>query len=191
MSSVDTLVADLIGGDEAAAEAAVARLAERGESAVTSVLALLGSPESEHRWWAVRTLAAMPSPRTEWFIDALRDPEAEVRAAAALALAAHPHGSAGPSLVRALSDNEHLVGLLAVNASVKIGAPIVPLLLDAFDGAPQRGRIHIMRALAEVRDPRSIQLMMACLAESSAALQYWAQEGLERLGLNMVYMRPH
>jgi HEAT repeat protein len=164
-------------------------LAQRGEAA-DEVLGLLGSSDAEHRWWAVRSLAALSAPRTEWFIRALRDKEAEVRAAAALALAAHPHESAAAALVPALSDEDNLVAVMAVHALSKIGEAAVPPLLAAYASAVPRGRIHIMRALAELRDPRSIRLMMDSLEEDSAALQYWAQVGLERLGLNMVYLKP-
>jgi HEAT repeat protein len=189
LPSIRDLVADLSSGDETAAEAAVAKLAQRGEAAA-EVLELLGSGDAEKRWWAVRSLAALPGPRAEWFIGALDDDVAEVRAAAALALAAHPHEDAVTALVSALSDEDNLVAVMAVHALSKLGQAAVPPLLDAYAGAMPRGRIHIMRALAELRDPRSIRLMLDSLEEHSAALQYWAQEGLERLGLNMVYLKP-
>jgi hypothetical protein len=32
--------------------------------------------------------------------------------------------------------------------------------------------------------------MMKVMEEESSLLQYWAQEGLERLGLNMIYLKP-
>jgi HEAT repeat protein len=79
---------------------------------------------------------------------------------------------------------------MAVHALSKLGEEAVQPLLDAYTSAVPRGRIHIMRALAELRDSRAIRLMMDSLEGESAALQYWAQEGLERLGLNMVYMKP-
>jgi len=190
LPSIDELVADLISRDESAAEAAVSGLAEGGASAAQAMLHLLGSADAEHRWWAVRALAAMPAPPTDWFVRALGDAEAEVRAAAALALAAHPDEAAAASLVPALCDEDSLVAVLAVNALVKIGGAAVPMLLESFVEAPRRGQIQIMRALAELRDPRAIKLMLASLERDSAALQYWAQEGLERQGLNMVYLKP-
>ena len=36
----------------------------------------------------------------------------------------------------------------------------------------------------------AIPVMMQVMQEDSALLQHWAQEGLERLGLDMVYMKP-
>jgi HEAT repeat protein len=190
LTSVDELVADLISRDDTAAEAAVSRLAEQGEATAPAILSLLCSADAEHRWWAVRTLAAMRDPRKDWLLRALGDSDAEVRAAAVLALAAHPDEAGMASLVRTLSDEDNLVAVLAVNALVKIGDVATPLLIEAFDGATRRGCIQIMRALAELRDSRGIKLMMTAMDEDSAALQYWAQQGLEPLGLNMVYMKP-
>jgi hypothetical protein len=47
-----------------------------------------------------------------------------------------------------------------------------------------------LRALAGIRDHRAIQVMMEVMSEDSVLLQHWAQEGLERLGLDMVYIKP-
>ncbi len=190
LKSPDELLAELLSGDEARAESAVEALVAVGEQALPRLLDLLRSHDSDQRWWAVRTLAAFDEPKVEWFISALNDSAAEVRSAGALALAAHPRSEAVAPLIRLLGDDDNVTAVMAVNALVKIGGEAVPQLLDAFDEAPRGGRVQIMRALCELRDPRAIRLMLNAQGQSSAALQYWAQEGLERLGLNMVYLRP-
>jgi hypothetical protein len=48
----------------------------------------------------------------------------------------------------------------------------------------------VLRTLAEIRDHRAIPVLMKSMNEESAVLQYWAQTGLERLGLDMVYIKP-
>src|SRR5574341_527019 len=168
MSSLDDLLAALTSGDESRAEAAAASLAQSDGPALSALASLL-----------------------EWLIAALNDQAAEVREAAALALSAHPAKEAAPALVRALSDEDAMVGTLAANALIAIVQPAVPILLDSFADAPQRGRIHALRALAEIGDHRAIPLMMKAMGEDSAILHYWANEGLERLGLNMVYIKPN
>ncbi len=83
-----------------------------------------------------------------------------------------------------------MVGSLAVNALIKIGSVTVPSLIEAVKSGPQAQRIHALRALAEIRDHRAILVMMQVMQEDSALLQHWAQEGLEQLGLDMVYIKP-
>jgi HEAT repeat protein len=190
VSSLDRLVADLTSENEARAEAAAAELAHLGGTALTPLESLLQSSVVDERWWAVRTLAQMDTPPLEWLIDALRDPSNEVREAAALALSAHPDEMAVPGLVRVLSDADGLLATLVANALTAIGKPAVPKLLEAFNNARPQARIQIMRSLAEIRDHRAISTMLKATDEDSAMLNYWAQEGLERLGLNMVYIKP-
>ena len=185
-----TLLADLTSGDEDRAEAAARRLAEVGETALPSLEPLLHSEVPDHRWWAVRTVAQMSSPRLDWLIQALGDASSEVRAAAALGLSTHPVEQAAPGLVAALQDEDSIVAILAVNALAALGQTAVPALLEAFPASNRRGRIQIMRTLAELKDHRSIPLMMKVIEEESAMLRYWAEQGLERLGLNMVYIKP-
>ena len=186
----EKLLAELTSRDEARAEAAALELAAIGEPVLPGLEPLLHSKAPDHRWWAVRTLGQMESPRLDWLIDALGDVSGEVRAAAALAFVTHPAEQAAPALIRLLEDEDSIVAILAVNALTAIGQAAVPALLDAFPRMNQRGRIQNMRTLAELRDHRAIRLMMKTIEEDSAMLRYWAEAGLGRLGLDMVYIKP-
>ena len=95
-----------------------------------------------------------------------------------------------PSLIVALADADTMVSNLATNALVAIGAEAVPFLLESLKTSPQAARINAMHALADIRDYRAVQAMMSALEEDSMLMQHWAEEGLERLGLNMVYLDP-
>ncbi len=189
-ATYQSLLADLISGNEDRAEAAARRLAEAGEAVLPGLEPLLHSEVPDQRWWAVRTVAQMKAPRLDWLIEALADKSSDVRAAAALGLSAHPVEQAAPALVMALQDEDSIVAVLAVNALATLGQAAVPALLEAFPASNRRGRIQIMRALAELRDHRAIPLMMKVIEEESAMLRYWAEEGLNRLGLDMVYIKP-
>lgn len=190
MPALDDLLADLTSGADDKAEAAASALAPLGEVASPALASLLESPNVDHRWWAVRTLAQMEHPRVEWLVRALNDESAEVREGAALALVAHPVEEAAPDLVKALSDEDSMAASLAANALTRIGKCTVPILLKEYPDASPRTRIQIMRALAEISDHRAIPIMLKATEEDSALLNYWAKEGLERLGLNMVYIKP-
>jgi HEAT repeat protein len=187
---LQNLLHDLVSGDETRAENAVTALIELGQDAIPALLDLTHSTDADSRWWALRTLAQSPLSQTEWLVPFLNDPAPEVRQCAALGLAVRPDESATRPLIQALSDADSMVGSLAVNALVKIGSAAVPSLIDVVKDSNQSARIHALRALAEIGDHRAIPIMMKVMDEDSALLQHWAKEGLERLGLNMVYIKP-
>lgn len=190
MSRLQNLLDDLTGGNEDRAEQAVSGLIELGDDAISPLLDLTKSEDVDSRWWALRTLAQSPLCRTEWLIPFLEnDPASEVRQCAALGLSQKPDESAVQSLVQALSDEDSMVGSLAANALVKIGGAAVPSLIEMLTNGTQSARIHAVRALAEIKDHRAIPVMMKVMQEDSALLQHWAKEGLDRLGLDMVYIK--
>jgi HEAT repeat protein len=193
--SLQELLRDLTSGNETRAEQAVPGLIELGEEANPALLDFTRSRNPDDRWWALRVLAQSPHAEADWLVPFLNDPAREVRQCAALGLAIKPAESAVESLVRALSDEDSMVSSLAVNALVKIGNPAVPSLIEVVKpyvagGASQSARIHALRALAEIRDHRAIPVMMKVMEEDSVLLQHWAREGLDRLGLDMVYIKP-
>jgi len=184
------LLAALTSGDDVRAENAIPAIAGMGRSLIPALLELAKAGETDSRWWAIRALAASPYTSSEDLVPFLKDPASEVRAAAALALFEHPGENAIPALIQALSDEDPMVAGLAGSTLVKIGSASVPGLLEVMNEAPLDVRIHALRALAGIRDHRAIPVMMKCMEAESTLLQYWAQEGLERLGLDMVYMKP-
>jgi len=191
VSTLQGLLSDLISGDEVRAENAVEPLVKLGESAISALMDLTQSSSVDSRWWAVRTLAQSPLGRTEWLIPfLLNDPAPEVRQCAALGLAVKLDESATQPLIHALSDEDPMVATLAGNALVKIGSAAVPSLIEVVQDASQSERIRALRALVEIKDHRAIPVMMKVMNEESALLQHWAKEGLEQLGLDMVYIKP-
>jgi HEAT repeat protein len=184
------LLDELTSGDDARAEDSIPAIVELGAAVIPALLELTRAAEVDSRWWAVRALAASPHAQADDLIPLLGDPSPEVRAAAALALCSHPHESAVEALVQSLADEDSLTAGLAANALALIGSPAVPDLLEVMDKSPTAVRIAALRALSEIRDHRAIPVMMKCLGDDSAILQYWAKEGLDRLGLNMVYVKP-
>jgi len=195
VSALQDLLSDLTSGNEIRAEKAVPGLIDLGDEAIPALLDLTRSSEVDHRWWGLRVLAQLPSAlgssrQAEWLVPFLNDPAREVRQCAALGLAIKPDESAIQPLVQALSDEDSMVSSLAVNALVKIGKAAVPDLIEVVKRASQSARIQALRALAEIKDHRAIPVMMKVMEEDSALLQHWAKEGLDRLGLDMVYMKP-
>jgi HEAT repeat protein len=190
VSSLQDLLTDLSSGNETRAEKAVPALINLGAEAIPALRDLTHSADVDHRWWALRVLAQSPHAQAEWLVPFLNDPAREVRQCAALGLAIKPDDGAVEPLVQALSDEDSMVSSLAVNALVKIGGAAVPSLIEIVKTASQSARIHALRALAEIRDHRAIPVMMKVMEEDSVLLQHWAKEGLDRLGLDMVYIKP-
>ena len=188
--SLQDLLNDLTSGNETRAEKAVPSLISLGDESIPALLGLTRSSNVDHRWWGLRVLAQAPHCQAEWLVPCLNDPAREVRQCAALGLAIKPDESAVQPLVRALNDEDSMVSSLAVNALVKIGGAAVPSLIEIVKAGTQSARIHALRALVEIRDHRAIPIMMKVMEENSVLLQHWAKEGLERLGLDMVYIKP-
>lgn len=191
LKNLDLLVEELTSGEDGRAEAAANGLAAHGSAALPSLEALLTSPEPDRRWWAVRALAEIADPQVkEDFIKALHDRHPSVRQCAALALRRQPHPEAIPDLVQALSDTDRLLAHLAADALAAIGSPAVDALSQVVEEGLPAARLEAVRALAEIGDTRSIPILFRTLDEDSALIEYWAGEGLERMGVGMAFFTP-
>jgi HEAT repeat protein len=164
--------------------------AQAGE-ALQELLDSINAPEVDTRWWGIRAIAALSTPLVLAFlIRALNDVHASVRQCAALGLRMHPDIQAIPSLVKALADEDGLVARLASDALVNIGESAVPALLEVASTGDRIARSEAVRALASIGDQRSIPVLFAALNEDSALIEYWANEGLDRMGVGMKLFAP-
>jgi HEAT repeat protein len=93
-------------------------------------------------------------------------------------------------LIRALSDPDPMTAKLASNALVLLGEQATPELIEILKTGTHSARLEAVRALAEIRDQRAIPALMEALQTDSALLQYWAEQGLDKLGLGMIYIKP-
>jgi HEAT repeat protein len=186
-----SLLSDLLSGEDALAEAAVEALVAHGEQAFFALGEALSSPDPEQRWWAVRAIAGLESEEVPGaLIRALEDPEAVVRQCAALGLRHRPVPQAVGSLCRALDDPDALTARLAGDALIAAGQDATSELLSALQGGGAAARIEAVRALAKIADPRSIPALYSLVDDDSALVRHWAEEGLEKMGVGMVYFKP-
>lgn len=207
---IEQLLARLGSADDTQAEAAAQALALYGEAALPGLRGLVApvevAPEAvapggrsyegsdapasqggEARWWAARALALIDSPEAVRLLRGLLgDPE--VRACAIAGLGERARVESIPDLIAVLSDADSFVARLAGDALIRIGRPAVPELTRALaDPASQQRRIQAARALAHLAAPESIPALFRALEDDSMFVQHWADEGLERLGVGMVY----
>lgn len=181
-------------GEEFAEQAAqdFARLPVSERLAALEALAdLMADPQPDQRWWAVRLLNEVPHEAVlPLLLIALQDPDASVRQCAALSLRQRPTSSAVLPLIAALHDADLLTAQLAGQALAAIGPPAVEPLIACLPGLLSSRRLLGMRALAELSDSRAIPALFAALEDDSLLVGYWANEGLERLGMGMAFFAP-
>jgi len=191
MDELETLLNQLISGEDERGEEAAHRLAEMGTVVLPHLQRWLSANEVERRWWATRTLAQMNDPQVlPLLLSALRDEDLSVRQCAALALRQHPSPQAIPALLEALQGQDRLLARLAGDALAAIGEAAVQDLLQVLECARGEARLEAMRALALMRSPKAMQALFDALDGDSALLDYWANEGLERLGVGMTFFKP-
>jgi len=192
---------------EAEIEAAVVRLGSSGKAALPVLTNLLASPDPERRWWAVRALAEVPAAvadteaglqngpvSADWaaqlLAQALGDSDPGVCQCAALALSRRVSPAGVPALVECLSSPDGLLRRLAGDALAAVGAPAVHALIAALETGPDTGRGQAARALALIADPRSIPALFAVLDDRSTFVIYWAEQGLDKMGVGMQFFDP-
>ena len=186
--ALESLLSDLVSEDDLRAADAVQRLAKVGEQACQPLLSLMQSSNPDHRWWATMALSEMDgSTATDGLIRALEDPDAAVRQAAALGLNQRPAISAIPRLIRALGDSDRLLARLAAGALAALGPEAVSPLTVALRSPDAAVRIEAVRAMAHIEDPSVVPTLFAALSDPSAVVVHLAEEGLNRMGVGMVY----
>jgi HEAT repeat protein len=191
MDKLDSLLLELTCGDDDRAEAAAMELGGYGEGALCPLERLSSGDDPAGRWWATRALAEFPSKQSApHLIRVLQDTDASVRQCAAQALYQQPHASAIPALIHALLDSDSLVARLSGNALISIGSPAVLPLIDALKHGPTIQQIETARALSLIGDLRAIPALFEALDNDSSLIEYWANEGLERMGVGMVFFQP-
>jgi HEAT repeat protein len=185
------LIAEFTSGSDTRAEAAALRLAGEGPGNLAILKELAADPDPEVRWWATRALADINDPVvTLLLVAALHDPHPEVRKCGALALVEQPDERAVPALIQMLDAQDSLLARLAGNALVATGAAAVPELIEVMGAGSLLARLEAIRALCEIGDTRAIPVLFSAFEEDSALMEYWAAEGLEKMGVGTAFFEP-
>jgi HEAT repeat protein len=192
LTDIDALIERLQHGpDETRADAAQA-LARYGAPAADAIEAALASGDANARFWLIAALAELDGERAlNKLSAALGDPDEGVRAAAAHALGRRGQGAG--ALLTALDDPSAFVSLQAAHALARMGPDAVPVLVAGLGHASARVRVGAARALAALPPPAArpaMPALIAALDDDSPAVQFHAEQALERLGVGMVLIRP-
>lgn len=185
------LITEFTCGSDQRAEIAALQLAAAGSHSLMTLREFLRDQDADIRWWATRTLAEIQTPEsTPLLLQALGDPEPEVQQCAALALRYQPNSAAIKQLIQALSAPDRLLVRLAGDALIAIGEDAVPALIEVMENNPQPARLEAVRPLSAIGDTRAIPILIKVLDEDSAIMEYWAGQGLEKMGVGMVFFKP-
>lgn len=188
---LQTLLGELSSGDDHRAEGAVHALAGIGTGVVPWLSQELESENADQRWWAIAALAQIDDERArEQLKNGLADPDPSVRQCAAFGLRRQPYEGALPELVAALSGPDRLLARLAADALVALGGRALESLTMALRSNDGAVRIEAARALAQMEDPSAIPPLFAALDDPSPLVVHWAERGLEKLGVGMLFFRP-
>jgi HEAT repeat protein len=191
MREIEALISELACGDEARAEAAAIKISEFGEPGFHSLLDLLRSEDSDQRWWATRALALCGGEATgEALVESLQDPDLAVRYCAALALRYVPSVPAISALLEAMASEDPLLSRLASDALASIGSPALLQLREAAQSQRIALRLGAVRALSHLGEPEAAPILFQALDDPSPLVQFWAEVGLDRLGVGMVFFEP-
>lgn len=193
MPELANLLADLTSGDEPRAESAAVQFVSLGEAGFTALTDLIANPDEDNRWWAVRAISEFETPEAQTLLSAaLLDPAASVKTCAAVALRLHPAENAIPGLVALLGNPDSLLSRVAGDALIATGSPATAHLIRLVELAdtPHRTRLEAVRVLAALKDPAAISILFKVFQEGSSMMQYWAEKGLEELGVGMVFFDP-
>lgn len=190
MNNIEILIADLTSGDDKRAQAAVKMFAQAGSEAIPHLKAVLESPDPDARWWATWALSQVNDPEVSCMLrPMLRDPEISVRECAALALRERACEKAIPELVDALKSPDATLSRSAAAALAALGKRATPELIKVVEEGPHHAQLNALRALAVIRDPESIPALMSVLEQDSVLMEYWANEGLDNIGVEMKYFQ--
>jgi HEAT repeat protein len=188
---LNDLLTAIAAGDDARAEAGASAVGRLGDAALPALRDLQASAERDRRWWAARALAAVGTPdAVAALIAALGDPDPDVRACAVVGLAALRPAEAVAPLVVLLSDPSAYVARLTSDALAQFGQPATEPLIAALREGDAVARAGAARALSSIQPPEAIPALCAALDDPSAAVTYYAEQALERMGVGLVLFRP-
>jgi HEAT repeat protein len=191
MRPLSDLITDLNSGDDARAEAAALRFPEHGQAGLEALLVLHQSNDSERRWWATRALAKFQEELAHRALAySLKDPDPAVQYCAALALRRARPPSAIRPLVTALGSADAMLARLASDALTAIGQSAVEPLAKAANSPEASLRLEAIRALSLMKEPETIPFLYEALEDPSPWVQFWAEEGLDQLGVGMRFFQP-
>ena len=191
MTDLQSALDDLRTGDDLRAEYAVEFLSGMGETAIPFLLAELSTEDSDRRCWAIAALAGIQSPiADDALMRSLHDPDPDVRRCAVWGFQDRPRHAVLPFLANSLQAQDRLLARLAGDTLRSFGPAAIETLFTTARSEHNGARIEATRALALMNLPATVPILMELLDDASPQVQFWAEEGLQRNEVGMVFLPP-
>ena len=190
MADIAESITRLFAGSDAERAAIARELACQGETAAIALAEALAGADAEARWGLLAALAQIPGAAATRALAAVLagDPDEGLRAAAAQILG--EHGAGGGALIAALQDESVFVAQQAAHALARMGPDMAPEFIALLREGGPRARIAAARALVTIRTEDAIPALIAALEDDSPAVQFYAEQALDRLGVGTVLLWP-
>jgi HEAT repeat protein len=120
----------------------------------------------------------------------LKDHDLAVQQCAALALRENPDPKTIPQLIILLGHKDRMLSRLCGDALIAVGKEATKEVLEVIENGSPTSRVEAARVLAAIEDPNSISSLFKLLDEESTLLRYWAEEGLNKMGVGMMFFKP-
>ncbi len=191
MAEIKALLEELISGDDIRAENAAHELKKFENGAIKPLSTLFETEDVDSRWWAIRTLALINSHKTtKYLLKGLEDPNIMVQQCAALGFRENPTPTAIPDLIALLGHENQILSRLVGDALISIGKEATESLVETIEYGDQTAKTEAVRALSIIGDQNSIPALFKVLEDGSMMMRYWAEKGLEEMGVGMMFFKP-
>lgn len=170
-------------GDPSMRHLAAGALGElRDPAALAALLAALAGPDEEGvRWRAAEGLARLGEPAVAGLAALAGDRDPDVRWKAIVALGDIGDPRAAPTLRDRLADPDRFVRGRSVSALARLGAPCLPLMLEALAEADPRVRQGAAEVLGQVGDPAAVEGLLEALQDPAESVRRAAAVALLRI----------
>ncbi len=191
MTDLQSALADLRTGDGPRAERAVERLSNMGEPAIPFMLDELSADDPDRRCWAIAAIAGIQSEAADdALMRFLNDPDPEVQRCAVWGFYDRPRAAVLPFLAESLHAQDRLLARLAGDTLRSFGVTAIETLSTVARSEHNGARIEAARALALMNLLDTVPTLLDLLEDPSPQVQFWAEEGLQRNDVGMVFLPP-